>query len=88
MVALHVVIASALGLIGAGAGALTNPNPKPSSQSLVKVGIIILLLSWLIIVGTAVITLLPHKDECQMDITHPGKPRKHTYGTIVSASIQ
>ena len=85
---MHLLIASALGLIGAGAGALTSPNPQPISQNLVKVGIIILLLSWLVIVGTAVVTLLPRKDGYQRDTPHTSKPREYTDETIVSASVQ
>ena len=88
VVALHLLIASALGLIAAGAGALTNSKPQPSSQNLVKVGIIILLLSWLIILGTVLVTLLPRKDRYQRDATHIDKPREYTDGTIVSRSMQ
>jgi len=87
VVALHLLIASALGLIGAGAGALTSPNPQSSSQTLVKVGIVILLLSWLVIVGTGVVTLLPRKDGYQTDTPHTTKPREYTDGTTLLYAV-
>lgn len=56
MVALHFVIASAIGLIAAGASSLTDGNPKPSSLELVKVGMIILILCWVVILLVALVT--------------------------------
>lgn len=57
MTFLHILIASAIGLIAAGASALTDPAPNPNSMNLVKVGMIILMTCWLIILITAVVSL-------------------------------
>ena len=46
---LHILIATAIGLIVSGAAALSSANPDPSSVTLVKVGISTMLLAWLII---------------------------------------
>ncbi|KAL6720302.1 hypothetical protein ACLMJK_002223 [Lecanora helva] len=46
---LHLLIATAIGLVAAGAADAASQNPKPSSQSLVKIGIIIILAAWFII---------------------------------------
>lgn len=57
MVALHFVIASAIGLIASGASSLTDTNPKPSSLGLVKVGMVLLIVSWVVILLVALVTL-------------------------------
>jgi hypothetical protein len=46
---LHILVATAIGLIVSGATALSSANPDPSSVTLVKVGISTMLLAWLII---------------------------------------
>ena len=88
VVALHLLIASALGLIGAGASALTSPNPQSSFLLLVKIGIVILLLSWLIILGMGMLSLQPGMDGYQRNERHAGKSRQYTNGTIVSTSSE
>lgn len=57
MVALHFVIASAIGLIASGASSLTDANPKSSSLGLVKVGMVILIVCWVVILLVALVTL-------------------------------
>lgn len=54
VVGLHILIATAIGLIVSGATALSRANPDPSSVTLVKVGISTMLLAWLI---TAFLTM-------------------------------
>lgn len=57
MVALHFVIASAIGLIASGASSLMDTNPKPSSLGLVKVGMVLLIVSCVVILLVALVTL-------------------------------
>lgn len=87
VVALHLLIASALGLIAAGASALTSSNPQSSSLLLVKIGIVTLLLSWLVILGLSIISLQLPKGEHERNESQAGGSGQYRNGTIVSASL-
>lgn len=84
--ALHFLVASAIGLVAAGASALAQPNAKPSSLVLVKVGIVILLLSWFIIAMVAMISFLDGHDQHKNNQRGAAKTKQYSNGTKVSAS--
>ena len=83
--ALHFLVATAIALVAAGASALAQPNPKPSSLVIVKVGIVILLLSWFIIVMVGAISLLDRQDRRKSNQTGAAKTKQYNSGTKVSA---
>jgi hypothetical protein len=89
LAALHVLIASAIGLIASGATALTSANPNPNSLMLVKVGIVIMLLCWAFIaVMTAVSLLMPaRKSTDRVDAHQGGHLRGFTDGKRVCVPL-
>jgi hypothetical protein len=82
---LHILVATAIGLIISGATALTSANPDPSSVTLVKVGISTMLLVWLIIAFlTAASLFLPVRAESESRVV---EDRGWRDGTRVCATF-
>jgi hypothetical protein len=55
----HLVVLTGLGLIASGASAFKGVDVKPGTLTLLKVGIIILLLSWVLLCAWSFLSLLP-----------------------------
>ena len=85
--ALHILIAAAVGLVAAGASDLENPNPKPSSQLLVKIGIVTLLLSWVIIFLWALSACRPLHDGVRTNKDRTVEFGQYQRGTKVSLAL-
>ncbi|KAL9099989.1 MAG: hypothetical protein Q9163_004584 [Psora crenata] len=85
--ALHILIAAAIGLVVAGASDLENLNPKASSQLLVKIGIITLLASWVIIFFWALSACRPLHDGAQTNKDRTVELGQYQHGTKVSLAL-
>jgi hypothetical protein len=55
----HLIVVTGLGCVASGASAFKGVNVKPSDLTLLKVGIIILLLSWVVLCLWSLFSLLP-----------------------------
>ncbi|KAE9380391.1 hypothetical protein N431DRAFT_522467 [Stipitochalara longipes BDJ] len=69
----HLIVITGLGIVASGASAFSGVNVKPSTLTLLKVGIIILLLSWVILCVWSLLSMLPS----QQTVDAPG----HVGGT-------
>ena len=64
----HLIVLTGLGIMVSGASAFKGVNVKPSTLALLKVGIIILLLAWIVLCAWSLLSLLPS----QRTISAPG----------------
>jgi hypothetical protein len=55
----HLIVITGLGIVASGASAFSGVDVQPSTLTLLKVGIIILLLSWVILCAWSLLSLLP-----------------------------
>jgi hypothetical protein len=64
----HLIVITGLGIVASGASAFSGVDVKSSTLTLLKVGIIILLLSWVVLCIWSLVSLLPS----QQTVDAPG----------------
>ena len=57
----HLIVMAGLGIVASGASAFSGGNVNSSKSTMVKVGIIILLLSWVVLCIWSLLSLLPNQ---------------------------
>jgi hypothetical protein len=74
----HFVVVAGVALVVIGVVKVTGPNPKASDETLMKVGVIIILICWVVLVGWTAFAFLSSGYDRRTPAYAPGTKVNHT----------